>query len=295
MAYNEEQALLALKSLLGTVKKLRSPEGCPWDREQTHRSLRPYLLEETHETLEVLDQVERPADLERPELRGAFVEEWGDVLLQILLHAEIASETVPETDFTAIAKTLEEKLIRRHPHVFGEVRVSGSDEVIQNWAEIKRSEKQSKNQSGSGTSTGQNSVFDSISKGLPPLPRTMKVISKVTKVGFQWPDLNGPLDKLEEEVKELRTALEAGDLENEALKEEVESELGDLLFCVCNIAHFMKIDPEAALRGTLRRFEGRFRHVETRLGETGKTPGEAKLEEMDRYWDEAKALEKGRR
>jgi MazG family protein len=290
MAYNEEQALLALKSLLGTVRKLRSPEGCPWDREQTHQSLRPYLLEEAHETLEVLDQVGQPTDLERPELRRAFVEEWGDVLLQILLHAEIASETVPETDFTAIAKTLEEKLIRRHPHVFGEVRVSGSEEVIQNWAEIKKSEKQQSPDQNSRPA----SVFDSIPKGMPPLPRTMKVISKVTKVGFQWPDLNGPLDKLEEEVKELRTALESGDLKDESLKAEVESELGDLLFCVCNIAHFMKIDPEAALRGTLRRFEGRFRHVETRLSENGKAPGEAKLEEMDRYWDEAKALEKGR-
>ncbi len=290
MAYNEEQALLALKSLLGTVRKLRSPEGCPWDREQTHQSLRPYLLEEAHETLEVLDQVGQPTDLERPELRRAFVEEWGDVLLQILLHAEIASETVPETDFTAIAKTLEEKLIRRHPHVFGEVRVSGSEEVIQNWAEIKKSEKQQSPDQNSRPA----SVFDSIPKGMPPLPRTMKVISKVTQVGFQWPDLNGPLDKLEEEVKELRTALESGDLKDESLKAEVESELGDLLFCVCNIAHFMKIDPEAALRGTLRRFEGRFRHVETRLSENGKAPGEAKLEEMDRYWDEAKALEKGR-
>ena len=290
MAYNEEQALLALKSLLGTVRKLRSPEGCPWDREQTHQSLRPYLLEEAHETLEVLDQVGHPTDLERPELRRAFVEEWGDVLLQILLHAEIASETVPETDFTAIAKTLEEKLIRRHPHVFGEVRVSGSEEVIQNWAEIKKSEKQQSPDQNSRPA----SVFDSIPKGMPPLPRTMKVISKVTKVGFQWPDLNGPLDKLEEEVKELRTALESGDPKDESLKAEVESELGDLLFCVCNIAHFMKIDPEAALRGTLRRFEGRFRHVETRLSENGKAPSEAKLEEMDRYWDEAKALEKGR-
>jgi MazG family protein len=286
MAYNEEQALLALKTLLATVRKLRSPEGCPWDREQTHQSLRPYLLEETHETLEVLDQVASPSDLSRPELQRAFVEEWGDVLLQILLHAEIASETHPKTDFTAIAKTLEEKLIRRHPHVFGEVKVSGSDEVVKNWAEIKKSEKQQP--------TGPVSVFESIPKGLPPLPRTMKVISKVTKVGFQWPDLNGPLDKLEEEVKELRSALESGDLKSDSVKAQVESEIGDLLFCVCNVAHFMKIDPESALRGTLRRFEGRFRHVEIRLSENGKSPGEAKLEEMDRYWDEAKALEKGR-
>jgi MazG family protein len=164
--------------------------------------------------------------------------------------------------------------------------VSGSDDVVKNWAEIKKSEKQQP--------SGPTSVFDSIPKGLPPLPRTMKVISKVTKVGFQWPDLNGPLDKLEEEVKELRHALASGDLKSDSVKQEVESEIGDLLFCVCNIAHFMKIDPESALRGTLRRFEGRFRHVETRLSENGKAPGEAELEEMDRYWDEAKTLEKGR-
>ena len=288
MPYNEEHALEALKTLLGTVRKLRSPGGCPWDREQTHQSLRPYLLEEAHETLEVLDQVQTPADLKRTELRQAFVEEWGDVLLQILLHAEIASETEPETDFATIAKTLDAKLIRRHPHVFGEVQVSGSAEVIQNWAEIKKTEKQP-------SLSSTTSVFDSIHKGLPPLPRTMKVISKVTKVGFQWPDLTGPLDKLEEEVKELKTALQGGDLKSESLKQEVESELGDLLFCICNIAHFMKIDPEAALRGTLRRFEGRFRHVESRLTENGRAPGEAPLEEMDRYWDEAKAIEKERK
>jgi MazG family protein len=287
MPYNEEASLQALKSVLKTVARLRAPDGCPWDREQDHRSLRPFLLEEAYETLEVLDRIESPQAFAQPELKRGFVEEWGDVLLQILLHAEIASETTPDTDFSAIATTLNEKLIRRHPHVFGETRVSGSDEVVRNWGEIKKAEK------SASASPASPSVFDSIPNGLPPLPRTMKVISKVTRVGFQWPNLNGPLEKLEEEVRELRMALQSQDLNSEAVRAEVESELGDLLFCVCNIAHFMKLDPEAALRGTLRRFESRFRHVETRLAQEGKAPSGVSLEEMDRHWDEAKALEKG--
>jgi MazG family protein len=284
MPYNEEQTLNEIRSVLKTVQRLRAPDGCPWDREQSHRSLRPYLLEEAYETLEVLDRIEKPSDLSDPLLKGAFLGEWGDVLLQILLHAEIASETEPGADFSAIARTLNEKLIRRHPHVFGDTRVSGSEEVVRNWAEIKKTEKSGEK--------AEESVFDSIPKGTAPLPRTMKVISKVSRVGFQWPDLEGPLEKLEEEVRELRMALKARQENPESGTEAIESELGDLLFCACNIAHFMKLDPEAALRGTLRRFESRFRHVEKRLLESGRKPGEAPLEEMDRHWDEAKLLEK---
>jgi tetrapyrrole methylase family protein/MazG family protein len=286
MPYNEEGSLQALKSVLNTVRRLRAPDGCPWDREQNHQSLRPYLLEETYETLEVLDQVKDPNDLNDPRLKSAFREEWGDVLLQILLHAEIASETHPDLSFAAIADTLNEKLIRRHPHVFGQTRVSNADEVIANWAEIKKAEK--------GNAQAPLSVFDSIPKGTAPLPRTMKVISKVTKVGFQWPDLKGPTEKLEEEVHELKEVLSQGDFKSESAREKIEGELGDLLFCVCNIAHFLKMDPEAALRSTLRKFESRFRHVETRLAEKGSEPSKSNLEEMDRLWDEAKAMERGK-
>jgi MazG family protein len=156
--------------------------------------------------------------------------------------------------------------------------VSGTDEVLKNWDLIKKEEKAS--------APPQESVFDSIPKSLPPLLRTEKVISKVTKVGFQWPNLDGPLAKLEEEVSELRAALKNPD------RGKIESEIGDVLVSLSNIAFLLKMDPEAALRGTLRRFESRFRHVERRLRESGKTPGESTLEEMDRFWDEAKILEK---
>lgn len=275
MPYNEEQSVTAIKELLRTIHQLRAPGGCPWDRKQTHQSLRPYLVEETYETMEVLDQIHANSDIKNPTLQKAFIEEWGDVLLQILLHAEIASESDSKVTFEAIVKQLNDKMIRRHPHVFSNVKVNGAEDVITNWAEIKKNEKGSDQAS---------SVFDGIPKGLPAFPRTMKVISKVTKVGFQWPDVNGPLDKLQEEVTELKE-----ECVNQSAQEKIEGELGDVLFSACNIAHFYNIDPEAALRNTLRKFESRFRFVEEGLAREGKTPDQATLDEMDQYWEKAKA------
>jgi tetrapyrrole methylase family protein/MazG family protein len=174
-------------------------------------------------------------------------------------------------------------MIRRHPHVFGETKVSGADDVLKNWDAIKKDEK--------GTPLNP-SVFDGMPNGMPPIARTLKVIQKVTKVGFQWPDLKGPMDKLEEEVAELKEALAHSDLEPDEYLEKIESEIGDILFSVSNVASFLKLDPEAALRGTLRKFESRFRFVEDRLREVGKTPATSDLAEMDRYWDEAKKAER---
>lgn len=280
MPYNEEQSLEALKKLLQTIHRLRAPGGCPWDRKQTHQSLRPYLVEETYETMEVLDQIHTADDLKNPSLQKSFIEEWGDVLLQILLHAEMASETTPAISFESIARQLNEKMIRRHPHVFGETKVDGAEDVVKNWAKIKAAEK----------NAPTASVFDTIPKGMPGFQRTMSVIQKVTKVGFQWPDVKGPLDKLQEEVTELTDECHSHP-ENSVNPDEklkIESELGDVLFSACNIAHFYKIDPETALRNTLRKFESRFRHVEQSLAKEGKTPEQATLEEMDRYWEQAK-------
>ena len=288
MPYNEEDSLNEINALLKTVYRLRAPGGCPWDREQTHASLRQYLIEETYETIEVLDQVKTPSDLHQKDLKAAFIEEWGDVFLQILLNAEVASETDPEITIAAIAKTLNEKLIRRHPHVFGEVKVGDSKEVVENWDQIKKIEK-----SGKENQNQVPSLLDSIPRALPALPRTMKLISKVTKVGFQWPDLKGPVEKLEEEVRELKAELEHLKTKNsEEVLTKVESELGDVLFNVCNIAHFLKLDPEAALRSTIRKFESRFRHIETRLHEKGSSPEKSTLAEMDAFWDEAKKRER---
>ena len=286
MPYNEEASLDAIKSLLQTIYRLRAPGGCPWDREQTHASLRQYLIEETYETIEVLDQIKSPFDLRQKNLKKAFIEEWGDVLLQILLNAEVASETDPEINFEAIAKQLNEKMIRRHPHVFGEAKVEGSADVVQNWEQIKKDEK-----AGENKQKMEPSILDSISKGLPPFPRTLKLISKVTKVGFQWPDLKGPTEKLEEEVQELKTALHNSDLHPQEYLDKIESELGDVLFSVCNIAYFLKLDPETALRSTLRKFESRFRYVESKIIEKGSSLEASNLAEMDQFWVEAKKLE----
>lgn len=286
MPHNEEAILKSFSEALRTVARLRGPGGCPWDREQTHSSLRRFLTEEAYEVLEVLDQIESPERLNDARLRAHFEEEWGDLLLQILLHAEIAHETRPDVDFGTIARTLNEKLIRRHPHVFGEVKVSGSTEVLKNWDQIKKTEK--------GDAPVPESILDSIPKSLPPLLRTEKVISKVTQVGFQWPDLEGPLAKLEEEIQELRAALKNSDRQNPDTRKQIEGEIGDVLFCAANISFLLKMDPEAALRGTLRKFEARFRHVESRLREKGSSPGQSTLAEMDLYWDEAKALERSR-
>ena len=272
--------MTAIKELLKTIHRLRAPDGCPWDRKQTHQSLRPYLVEETYETIDVLDQIQSGSDIKNPTIQKAFIEEWGDVLLQIVLHAEIASETDSNVNFEAIVKQLNEKMIRRHPHVFGDVSVNNAEDVVKNWAEIKKTEKTSE-------TTPVTSVFDGIPKGIPALPRTMKVIEKVTKVGFQWPDVNGPLDKLQEEVSELRVECKNQTEKNQAFKK-IEDELGDVLFSACNIAHFYKIDPEAALRNTLRKFESRFRFIEESLAKDGLTPEQVTLEKMDQYWEQAK-------
>jgi tetrapyrrole methylase family protein/MazG family protein len=292
MPYNEEHAVSAIKDLLKTIYRLRAPGGCPWDREQTHATLRKFLIEETYETVEVLDQITSPESLNDIRLKKAFIEEWGDVLLQILLNAEVASETHPDISFEAIAKSLNEKMIRRHPHVFGETEVSGTDDVLKNWEQIKKEEKSKTGANAPGDSEAKTSVFDSISTGMPPIARTLKVIQKVTKVGFQWPDLKGPMEKLEEEVAELKAALAHSDLEPEEYLEKIESEIGDILFSVCNVTSFLKLDPEAALRSTLRKFESRFRFVEDRLREAGKTPETSNLEEMDQHWNEAKKAER---
>jgi tetrapyrrole methylase family protein/MazG family protein len=289
MPYNEEHATHAIKELLQTIYRLRAPGGCPWDREQTHATLRKYLIEETYETIEVLDQITSPDSFNDPHLKKAFIEEWGDVLLQIVLNAEVASETHPDISFESIAKSLNEKMIRRHPHVFGETKVDGTDDVLKNWDAIKKTEKTA--QSGDQPALPA-SVFDGISKGTPPFPRTLKVIQKVTKVGFQWPDLKGPMEKLEEEVGELKAALTHSHLEPEEYLAKIEDEIGDILFSVCNVTSFLKLDPEAALRKTLRKFEGRFRFVEDRLREEGKKPETSNLLEMDKYWNEAKITEK---
>jgi tetrapyrrole methylase family protein/MazG family protein len=308
----------ALDKLITTVARLRGPGGCPWDRKQTHQSLAKYLIEESYETLEIIDQIDSPEKLKEPTLRTSFREELGDVLLQVLLHAEIAGET-GAFDIQGVARALDEKLIRRHPHVFGNspqteplsAKLDSAEAVEANWERIKAQERAAGKglntesvKPESATESGPPSVLDGLPRGLPALPRAERVIAKVTKVGFQWPDFSGPLAKLQEEVRELEaevqafeqrraTSSAAPDAQAEALRARAAAELGDVLFSIANMGFLLGIDPEQALRGTLARFESRFRHVERLLRQKGKTPEQSTLAEMDALWEQAKALERG--
>ncbi|UUV19264.1 nucleoside triphosphate pyrophosphohydrolase [Fusobacteria bacterium ZRK30] len=242
--------------LVDIMKKLRAPDGCPWDREQTIESLKPYLLEETYETLEAMD-------IGGEELKG----ELGDLLLNIIFQSLIKEE---EGEFTIddVAKKVSEKLIRRHPHIFAGVEVEGTKDVVRNWDEIKKKEKEHK---------GRKSVLDGIPKIYPPLAKAYKLQVKAAKVGFDWEDEVGALNKLEEELGEMKEAYEKNDREN--LKEEI----GDVVFTLVNIARKLDIDIVDSVMKTNNKFENRFRYVEDNCDLK-----ESTLEEMDRLWDEAK-------
>lgn len=291
LCYCEGMDMQALEEVIETVRRLRAPDGCPWDRAQTHQSLRPYLIEEAYEVLDVIDRLSSSEALQVPKNQADFREELGDLLMQVLLHSAITQEA-GVFGIADVARALNTKLVTRHPHVFGDVKVEGADAALANWEKQKAKEK-AKDKTGTAAS-----VLDGLPKGLPALQRTARVIEKVTKVGFQWPDLEGPWGKVEEELSELKTevlALEkARGAEAESLRARVASELGDLFFTLANVASLLKIAPEDALRETNARFERRFRHVEARLREQGRTPEQSNLEEMDRYWDEAKAIERGK-
>ena len=248
--------------LVETVAKLRSPQGCPWDREQTHESLKRFAIEETYELVEAIDS----GDMKRVE------DELGDVLLQVLLHAQIASEA-GQFDIAGVCRTIRQKLHRRHPHVFGDTEVSGVDEVLVNWEQIKSCEP---------GYDERESVLDGVPESLPALMRAAELSKKAARTGFEWQDIHAIFGKLKEETGELEAAL---DHDNAA---EIKDEIGDLLFTIVNIARWAKIDPEEALREMLKKFAYRFSRIEERARETGRDIREMTLEEMDRVWDEAK-------
>lgn len=274
-----------LLAAVETVRALRAENGCPWDKAQTHESLRRFLLEESYEALEALDaHSAKPS----PETLRHFKEELGDLLLQVLLHAEI-SRQAGGFDIQELAQELSDKLVRRHPHVFGADQLSTPEEVVGAWEKTKQAEKP------------KDSALDGIPPALPALQRSLKVIEKVSKVGFQWPDLKGPLDKVREEAAELEAEIaKLGPTDRGATaklppeaKQKLEAELGDLLFTVSNVAHFLHLNPEDALRSMLARFEGRFRSVEKGAKAQGRRLEEMTLAEMDVLWDEAKKRERG--
>jgi tetrapyrrole methylase family protein/MazG family protein len=265
-------AQAAIARLLGIMDKLRDPGGCPWDREQTLRSLTPYLLEEAHEVIEAIEAGD--PDHHREEL--------GDLLFQVVFQSRIAREE-GKFDFAAVCDSIAEKLTRRHPHVFGDVSVSGSREVVKNWERIKADERKAKGEA-------PRSAIGGVPTALPALVRAERVTEKAGAVGFDWPDVKGVLAKVREELSELEEAMSGGPFGVD--QKEIEHELGDLLFALANLGRFVKAHPEEALRAAVRRFETRFHHIEDRLREAGRTPRESTLEEMDRYWNEAKLRER---
>ena len=249
-----------VKDLEEIVRILRAPGGCPWDAEQTHQSIRRNFLEEAYEAVEAIDEGS-PEHLE---------EELGDVLLQVVMHARMEQEA-GRSDLDGVADGICKKLIYRHPHVFGDVAVSGTGEVLSNWEALKRKEK------GQATNTD---ALEAVARALPALWRAEKVQKKARKAGFDWPDVSGALDKLSEELEELKTAAAEGT--------NVAEELGDLLFSAVNAARFLKVDPEDALNGATDKFIGRFRKVEAQAAAQGKAMEDMSLEELDALWERAK-------
>jgi len=261
------------QKLLELMARLRAPDGCPWDREQSLESLKPYLLEEAYE---VLDAMER-GDWEH------LPEELGDLQLQIVFQAQIASE---QGLFEAadVLRRINEKLIRRHPHVFGGESAKTAGQVLERWDKIKAEEKQEKQQRAAarGDAGDAGSVLDGVPRSQPALMEARELGKRASKEGFDWPALDDVTGKLHEEIEELERAL----LSRDAVG--VEDELGDLLFTLVNVARHVGVNPELALRKTNRKFRERFAYVERELGARGRPPGEASLEEMEQLWQQAK-------
>jgi tetrapyrrole methylase family protein / MazG family protein len=260
-----------IQKLVDLVARLRGESGCPWDREQTRETLKPMLIEEAYEALDALDGTS-PAELK---------EELGDLLFQVVFHAQIAQEK-GEFRLADIIDRLHEKMVRRHPHVFGGADLRTADDVLRNWEDIKAAERGTS--SASSPDSGR-SLLDGIPSRLPALHQAYQMTAKASRVGFDWPDLEAILEKLKEETAETLEAHAAKD------QSRLVDEAGDLLFVAVNVARFLGVDPETALRRSNRKFERRFRYVEAKIKGQGRELKEASLAEMDALWDEAKKLE----
>lgn len=254
-----------IQKAIDVVAKLRAPDGCPWDRQQTHESMKNELLEETYELIDAINQKDD----------YKIKDELGDVFMQVLMHAQIAGEE-NKFDLGDVAEQLSSKLIRRHPHVFGDVTVENTDQVIDNWEKIKVTEK---------GYTDRKSAVDGIPESFTALMKAYKIGKKAVKVGFDWSSTEGAVEKLDEEIGELKEAIKNGHDEKH-----IEEELGDVLFCVCNVARKLKIQPEVALNNTVDKFYNRFTLMEKMINEEGKNMKEMSLDEMDVYWDKAKKI-----
>lgn len=265
-AFHSAMAGAKFETLIELMARLRAPGGCPWDREQTIRTLRPYLIEEAYETL---DAIEREAWQELPD-------ELGDLLLQIVFQAQIASED-GLFDISNVIDAISQKLIRRHPHVFGDETAKTSGRVLERWEQIKAEEKKARSEAADDTG-----ALDDVPRHQPALPEAYKLGKRASKKGFDWPEFSGLLDKLREEAAELEEARDAGDADR------LEDEVGDLLFMCVNIARFLKVNPELALKRANRKFRSRFGYIEQRLAAQGRTLEGAEIKEMESLWQQAK-------
>lgn len=281
------------------MERLRAPGGCPWDREQTFDTIKPYTLEETYEVLEAID------NRDWPELAG----ELGDLLLQVLFYAEMAKE---QSSFSIddVLDRLSTKLIHRHPHVFGEVKADTSDEVKRNWEALKVEERKKRAAvEGKSAAEEKKSVLAGVSSAMPSLIEAHKLSSRAAQTGFDWPNIDGLFEKLHEETNELREQLKefpapgpvpqgrgvassGKTVVPEQIQTRIEEEVGDLFFVLVNIARYLSVDAESALRKTNRKFKRRFQWMEERLHESGRTPEQASMEELELLWQSAKRHEK---
>jgi len=276
------------------MARLRGPGGCPWDLEQTFDSIKPYTLEETYEVLEAID------DRDWDELPG----ELGDLLLQVLFYAQMAKDQ-GTFSIDEVLDRLCTKLVDRHPHVFGDVKADTSSEVLRNWQALKAEEKKKRAQDNNADSTSSGSVLAGVSTAMPALMEAYKLSSRAAQVGFDWPDMDGLFEKLQEETVELQQGLEkfpapgprphgrgvagaGGQRIPEALRQHLEEEVGDLFFVLVNIARYLSLDPESALRKTNRKFKRRFQWVEEQLRASGRGPQQASMTELESLWQQAK-------
>jgi tetrapyrrole methylase family protein/MazG family protein len=279
----KESAGIWFERLVKLQARLRAPNGCPWDVEQTHLTLRTYLIEEAYEVLEALEGGDD----------SKFAEELGDLLLQVVFHAQIASER-GRFNAADVVREIHQKMVRRHPHVFGEKRAKDAGEVLKNWEQIKAEERRAAKarrgtEAGGGSQKTVASLVDGIPHTLPAVMQGYQLTRRASRIGFDWDDVEGVVAKIQEELGELR------DARLQQSSEQIEDEIGDVLFATVNLARFLKVDPEIALKRTNAKFISRFREMERLADESGRALADVPRAEMESLWDEAKAAERSKR
>jgi len=260
------------EKLVEIMTTLRGPNGCPWDKQQDFNSLKPMLVEEVYEVLEAV---------ENNDFDG-MSEELGDLLLHVVFHAQLGKES-GKFDIDTVIGKISDKLVRRHPHVFGDESASTPEEVIKNWEAIKAQEKAEKLKN---RTPEQRSLLEGIPSKLPAIHEAHQISARAARVGFDWPDVDGVFEKLQEEVRELKEVISSG--RDEDKRDRLEDEIGDLLFVIVHIARYLKIDSESALKRAKRKFKNRFQYMEKQLAEQGKSLEQSSLDEMEALWQKAK-------